>query len=165
MDHGTSRRSARDKSEMKGRLPLLGVALGIALAGCRTSPGGHSVTIHVMTAPSKWTAQFTIAHAGTYSYNLTFAPHCVPILGFFLISPKGVETIVRGPDLYSEPPQPIPAHETGSVRLSSGKWKGVSGNGDPAGSQISPPAPSARLPIGGYWAAGCSWSLVLTSPS
>ena len=150
---------------MKGRLPLLGVALGMALAGCTTSPDGHSVTIHVMTAPSTWTAEFTIAQAGTYSYNLTFAPHCVPILGFAFISPKGVENFVRGPSLYASPPQPIPAHLTGSVRLSSGKWKGISGDGDPTGPQISPPVPSARLPIGGYWAAGCSWSLVLTSTS
>jgi hypothetical protein len=150
---------------MKGRFSLLGAALGIALSGCATSPSGHSVTIHVMTAPSSWTAGFTITHAGTYSYNLTFAPHCVPILGFELLSSKGVVSVVRGPDLYAEPSERIPAHETGSVRLSSGKWKGVSGDGDPGGPQISPPAPSAQLPIGGYWAAGCTWSLVLTSTS
>src|ERR1039458_969462 len=145
---------------MKGRLPLLGVALGIALAGCTTSPGGHSVTIHVMTAPSTWTAEFTIAQAGTYSYNLTFAPHCEPIFGFAFISPKGVESFVRGPSIYAVPPQPIHAHETGSVRLSTGKWTGIDGNGDPTGPQPSIPPPSA--PIAGYWAAGCSWSLVLT---
>jgi hypothetical protein len=150
---------------MKGRLPLLGVALGMALAGCTTSPGGHSVTIHVMTAPSKWTAEFTITHAGTYSYNLTYGPHCVPLPGFAFISPEGVESFARGPNLYVASTQPIPVHETGSVRLSSGKWKGISGDGDPTGPQPSYPAPSARLPIGGYWAAGCSWSLVLTSTS
>jgi hypothetical protein len=77
---------------MKGRLSLVGVALGMALAGCSTSPGGQSVTIHVMTAPAKWTAEFTIAHAGTYSYSLTFAPHCVPIFGFAFISPAKVES-------------------------------------------------------------------------
>ncbi len=144
---------------------MLGAAFGVALSGCTASPGGHLVTIHVMTAPSTWTAEFTIVHAGTYAYNLTFAPHCVPILGFTLFSPEGVESIVRGPDLYAEPPRPIPSHETGLLRLSSGKWKGVSGDGDPTGPQISPPAPSAQLPSGGYWAAGCTWSLVLTSTS
>lgn len=150
---------------MKVRLRLLGVALGLALAGCSTSPGDHSLTIHVRTAPSKWTAEFTIGQAGTYSYDLTYAPHCVPIPGFTLISPTKVESVLRGPDLYSEPPKPIPTHETGSVRLSMGRWTGVSGNGDPGGSQIAPPAPSAQLPIGGYFAAGCSWSLVLISTS
>jgi hypothetical protein len=123
------------------------------------------VTIHVSTAPSTWTAEFTIAHAGTYAYDLTFAPHCVPILGFAFISPGKVESIVRGPNLYALPPQPVPDHDIGSIRLSKGKWTGISGNGDPTGSQIAPPAPSARLPVGGYWAAGCSWSLTLTPSS
>ena len=150
---------------MKSRLALLGVALGTALAGCTTSSGGHPVTIHVTTAPSTWTAEFTIAHAGTYAYNLTYAHHCLPIAGFALVSPEGVESGVRGPDLYASPPQAIPAHETGSVRLSSGKWKAISGDGDPTGPQLSPPAPSARLPVGGYWGAGCSWSLTLTPKS
>lgn len=146
---------------MKGRLAFLStLAVCGVLTGCTTSTGGHS--IHVRTAPSEWTAEFTVAQAGTYTYNLTYAPHCVPIPGLALVSPEGVASFVRGPDLYAEPPQPIPAHETGSVRLSKGKWKGVSGNGDPTGSQISPPAPSAHLPISDGWAAGCSWSLVLT---
>jgi hypothetical protein len=144
---------------------VIGLALCGVLAGCTTSSGGHAAAIYVMTAPSKWTAEFTITQAGTYSYNLTFAPHCVPILGFAFISPERVESVVRGPDLYSVPTQPIPAHDTGSVRLSKGKSTGISGNGDPTGSQISPPIPSARLPIGGYWAAGCSWSLTLTPSS
>ncbi len=151
--------------EMKGRIPLLAVALATALAGCTTSPGDHSLTIDVRSAPSKWTSEFTVAQAGTYSYSLTYAPHCAPIAGFALISPENLENVVRGPDLYSEPPKPIPTHETGSVHLSKGKWTGISGNGDPTGSQISPPVPSARLPIGGYWAAGCSWSLALTLTS
>jgi hypothetical protein len=140
---------------------VIGLALCGVLAGCTTGSAGHSATIRVMTAPSKWTAEFTVAHAGTYAYELTYAPHCVPIPGFSLIGPGGVKSFVRGPDLYAEPARLIPAHETGSVRLKAGKWKGVSGNGDPTGSQISPPVPSARLPVGGYWAAGCSWSLTL----
>jgi hypothetical protein len=121
------------------------------------------VTIHVSTAPSKWTAEFTIAHAGTYSYNLTFAPHCVPIFGFAFISPEQVESYVRGPNIYAASPQPIPAHETGSVRLTKGKWTGIDANGDPTGPQPSIPPPS--LPLASYWKAGCSWSLVLTSTS
>ena len=143
---------------------LMTSALCGVLAGCTTSPG-RAPTIHVMTAPARWTAEFTVAHAGTYSYKLTYASHCVPIAGFALIGPESVDTSLRGPNLYAEPPQAIPADETGSVRLSSGTWKGISGDGDPTGSQISPPPPSARLPSGGYWGAGCSWTLTLTPSS
>jgi hypothetical protein len=121
------------------------------------------VTIHVMTAPSTWTAEFTIAQSGTYSYNLTFARHCVPIFGFAFISPERVESFIGGPSIYAASTQPIRAHETGSVRLSKGKWTGIDGNGDPTGPQPSIPAPSEL--IAPYWAAGCSWSLVLTSTS
>jgi hypothetical protein len=147
---------------------LMTLALGGVLAGCTANPGDHPVTIQVMTAPSKWTAEFTVAQAGTYSYNLTYSPHCVPLPGFIFISPEGVERFARrGPNLYaaSTQPIPVPVHVAGSLRLSAGRWKGVSGDGDPTGPQASYPPPSARLPVGGYWAAGCSWSLTLTSSS
>jgi hypothetical protein len=135
----------------------------MALAGCTTSSDGQAATIHVSTTPSKWTAEFAIAHAGIYSYDLTFAPHCVPIFSFAFISPEKVESYVRGPSIYAASPKPIPAHETGTVRLTNGKWTGIDGNGDPNGPQPSIPAPS--LPLASYWHAGCSWSLVLTSTS